>query len=216
MDSNPVHHWDDLADSLPGRPHHVRLRVRAGDTEEASVEGGFAVRHQPCGERDLHADSIRAAELAAGSVGHYDRLGHNYLYVLRHLEASQMGCGVAGAVFRVGLDCDRAAIVNHLEQLVAMTESPSTTEIRLGLCCIFREQPIKFRNTTVKAIGGMNRDAALAKLSGLCMANAEALLASLQFCAKNGIGCFRINSQILPVKTHSILLSMPLAQPTII
>ena len=34
------------------------------------------------------------------------------------------------------------------------------------------------------------------------MANAEALLASLQFCAENGIGCFRINSQILPIKTH--------------
>ena len=34
------------------------------------------------------------------------------------------------------------------------------------------------------------------------MANAEALLAALQFCARNDIGCFRINSQILPLKTH--------------
>jgi UV DNA damage endonuclease len=65
------------------------------------------------------------------------------------------------------------------------------------------EQPIKFRNTTVKAISGMERDAALEKLSGLCLANAEALRQSLQFCADNGIGCFRINSQILPVKTHA-------------
>ena len=78
-----------------------------------------------------------------------------------------------------------------------------TSSIRLGLCCIFREQPIKFRNTTVKAISGMDHDAALTKLSGLCMANAEALQASLQFCADNGIGCFRINSQILPIKTHA-------------
>lgn len=77
------------------------------------------------------------------------------------------------------------------------------SSIRLGLCCIFLEQPIKFRNTTVKAISSMDRDAALAKLSGLCLANAEALQASLQFCADNGIGCFRINSQILPVKTHA-------------
>jgi UV DNA damage endonuclease len=84
-----------------------------------------------------------------------------------------------------------------------MTDSSSTAVIRLGLCCIFLEQPIKFRNTTVKAIGGMNRNAALAKLSGLCMANAEALLKSLQFCFENGISCFRINSQILPVKTHA-------------
>ena len=35
------------------------------------------------------------------------------------------------------------------------------------------------------------------------MANAEALQTSLQFCADNGIGCFRINSQILPIKTHA-------------
>lgn len=75
--------------------------------------------------------------------------------------------------------------------------------IRLGLCCIFKEQQIKFRNTTVKAISGMKRDAALVKLSTLCMANADALLASLQFCADNGIGCFRINSQVLPVRTHA-------------
>ncbi len=42
--------------------------------------------------------------------------------------------------------------------------------LRLGLCCIFLEQPIKFRNTTVKAISSMERDAALEKLSGLCLA----------------------------------------------
>ncbi len=76
------------------------------------------------------------------------------------------------------------------------------SSIRLGLCCIFHDQPIKFRNTTVKAISSMDRDSALAKLSGLCLANAEALQASLRFCADNGIGCFRINSQILPIKTH--------------
>jgi UV DNA damage endonuclease len=34
------------------------------------------------------------------------------------------------------------------------------------------------------------------------MDNADALFCSLQFCAENGIGAFRINSQILPVKTH--------------
>lgn len=80
---------------------------------------------------------------------------------------------------------------------------PSNRSLRLGLCCIFRDQPIKFRNTTVKSIKNMDRDAALVKLSGLCLANAEALLESLRFCAEEGIGCFRINSQILPIKTHT-------------
>ena len=74
--------------------------------------------------------------------------------------------------------------------------------IRLGLCCIFRDHPIKFRRTTAAAMARMKRADGLAKLSGLCLANADALLASLQFCADNGIGCFRINSQILPLKTH--------------
>jgi UV DNA damage endonuclease len=74
--------------------------------------------------------------------------------------------------------------------------------IRLGLCCIFRDEPIKFANTTATAISRMDRQEALAKLSRLCAANAEALLDSLRFCADHGIGCFRINSQILPLKTR--------------
>ncbi|RLS34511.1 MAG: UV DNA damage repair endonuclease UvsE [Planctomycetota bacterium] len=73
---------------------------------------------------------------------------------------------------------------------------------RLGLCCQFRDQPIKFVTTTATAIGKMKRPDALAKLSRLCMENADALLAALQFCADNGIVCFRVNSQILPIKTH--------------
>ena len=74
--------------------------------------------------------------------------------------------------------------------------------IRLGLCCLFWDQPIKFVTTTATAISKMKRPDALAKLSRLCMENADALLAALQFCADNGIGCFRVNSQILPIKTH--------------
>ena len=74
--------------------------------------------------------------------------------------------------------------------------------IRLGLCCIFRDAPIKFVTTTATAISRMKRPDALAKLSRLCMENADALLAALQYCADNGIGCFRVNSQILPIKTH--------------
>src|SRR4051794_38945884 len=76
--------------------------------------------------------------------------------------------------------------------------------IRLGLCCIFRDQPIKFVNTTAVAVTRLERPEALAKLSRLCLANADALMASIRFCAANGIGSFRINSQILPLKTHPI------------
>jgi len=74
--------------------------------------------------------------------------------------------------------------------------------IRLGLCCLFRDEPIKFVTTTATSISKMKRTDALAKLSRLCLENADALFASLNFCADNGIGCFRVNSQILPIKTH--------------
>ena len=68
----------------------------------------------------------------------------------------------------------------------------SKAAIRLGLCCMFRDQPIKFVTTTATAIGRMKRLDALAKLSRLCRENADALLASLQFCAANNIGCLRL------------------------
>ena len=70
------------------------------------------------------------------------------------------------------------------------------------MCCLFRDEPIKFVTTTAAAISRMPRPEALAKLSRLCLQNADSLLAALDFCARSGIGCFRVNSQILPIRTH--------------
>lgn len=75
--------------------------------------------------------------------------------------------------------------------------------LRLGLCCQFAREPIKFRTTTVTAMLRLPAEKRRAQLAELCRANAEALLAALQFCARHGIGAFRVNSQILPVKTHA-------------
>ena len=93
--------------------------------------------------------------------------------------------------------------VSDEDQMIATaTNKKPRGSIRLGLCCMFRDEPIKFVTTTATAIGKYETAGRLAKLSRLCLANADALLASLRFCAENGIGCFRINSQILPIKTH--------------
>lgn len=81
-------------------------------------------------------------------------------------------------------------------------KQPPVSNIRLGLCCAFRDRPIKFGTTTATAVGKMSRSDGLAKLARLCLANADALQAALTYCAQFGIGCFRINSQILPLKTH--------------
>lgn len=74
--------------------------------------------------------------------------------------------------------------------------------IRLGLCCAFRDQPIRFRTTTAAALLCQSQRDRLSRVADIIRANAEALHKSLRFCASNGIGCFRINSQILPLRTH--------------
>jgi UV DNA damage endonuclease len=74
--------------------------------------------------------------------------------------------------------------------------------LRLGLCCQFVEQPIEFRTTTATNLLRLSAGERHHKLSRLCLANAESLLSALQYCADNGIGCFRIGSSILPIKTH--------------
>ena len=55
-----------------------------------------------------------------------------------------------------------------------------STMIRLGLCCIFRDQSIKFRTTTATAIMRLSRDEGREKLADLCVANAAALMEALR------------------------------------
>jgi len=74
---------------------------------------------------------------------------------------------------------------------------PPAGALRLGLCCQFLEQPIKFRVNTATAMQRLPRREQLARFAELCAGNAEALLAALQFCATHGIGSFRILTSLL-------------------
>ena len=74
--------------------------------------------------------------------------------------------------------------------------------IRFGLCCIFRKEPIKFRRTTAKYLNRFDRKKQLHHISEICAHNAKSLLDALIFCNRHGIQDFRVNSQILPLKTH--------------
>lgn len=74
--------------------------------------------------------------------------------------------------------------------------------LRLGLCCIFTNAPIRFRRTTATYQAKFSRADQLRHLRDLCRHNAEALLKALTYCRDAGIGAFRINSQILPLITH--------------
>lgn len=82
---------------------------------------------------------------------------------------------------------------------VAAAPAPA---LRLGLCCQFSEEPIAFRTTTATHLLKLSRSDRQRKLSDLCLSNAEALGQALQYCHQHGIGCFRIASTILPVRTH--------------
>ncbi len=74
--------------------------------------------------------------------------------------------------------------------------------LRLGLCCIFRHKPIKFRTTTAMSLRNMSRQNALNKISELCIHNALSLNDALAYCNNHRIGAFRISSGILPLRTH--------------
>lgn len=80
--------------------------------------------------------------------------------------------------------------------------SAPTDKLRLGLCCQFLEQPIKFRVTTATAMQRLPRREQLARFGELCAVNAGALLSALKFCSDHRIGSFRILTPICPVKTH--------------
>ncbi len=74
--------------------------------------------------------------------------------------------------------------------------------MRLGLCCLFVEEAIRFRTTTAKAQAKLSRKQRIEKLREIAAHNATTLHAAIDYCATHDIGCFRVNSQILPLKTH--------------
>lgn len=76
---------------------------------------------------------------------------------------------------------------------------------RLGLCCTFLEEPIRFRTTTARFAGSLPRRERLAHLRAIVLHNAAALAEALSWCASHGVGAFRVNSQLVPLATHGEL-----------
>ncbi|RQW84649.1 MAG: UV DNA damage repair endonuclease UvsE [Geobacter sp.] len=74
--------------------------------------------------------------------------------------------------------------------------------MRFGLCCIFIEEPIRFRTTTAKALAGLPRPEQYARLSDICCENARSLLRAVQTVHSLGIGAFRVTTPFFPRYTH--------------
>ena len=74
--------------------------------------------------------------------------------------------------------------------------------MRLGLCCAFSDEAIRFRTTTAASLARLEQSERAEKLRAIAAHNATALRDAVYYCARHDIGCFRVNSQILPLKTH--------------
>jgi len=74
--------------------------------------------------------------------------------------------------------------------------------VRLGLCCTFLEEPIRFRSTTARLVGGKRPAERRRFLGELALDNAAALAAAIEWCAAHRIGAFRVSSQLFPLATH--------------
>lgn len=74
--------------------------------------------------------------------------------------------------------------------------------LRFGLCCLFKNEAVSFRTTTVKALSTLPRDLQLLKLSEICLHNARNLQLALETVQRLGIGAFRIMSPLFPRMTH--------------
>lgn len=75
-------------------------------------------------------------------------------------------------------------------------------KLRLGLCCLFVREPIRYRTTTAKALRPLRRRERLARVSALCLNNVESLKASVEAVLRLGIGAFRIQSGLFPRQSH--------------
>ena len=74
--------------------------------------------------------------------------------------------------------------------------------MRLGLCCLFRNEGISFRTITARTLLALPVGDRPRRLSALCLANAESLLAAVGAVQRLGIGAFRIMSPLFPRMTH--------------
>ena len=95
----------------------------------------------------------------------------------------------------------------------ASLRSPNTARPpRLGLCCVFHDEPaFKFRTTTVAYLSRLVVDdstgaGARAFYRRLVTDNLETLERVVTWCDENGVGAFRIGSDLWPRATHPLVV----------
>lgn len=74
--------------------------------------------------------------------------------------------------------------------------------MRLGLCCLFKKEEISFKTITARTLLNLAAEDRPRRLSAVCRANAESLLAAVEVVQRLGIGAFRIMTPLFPRMTH--------------
>ena len=74
--------------------------------------------------------------------------------------------------------------------------------MRFGLCCIFVDQPIRFRITTARVLSAFPRGKQLSRLSEICLDNTRNLFHAVETVHRLGIGAFRVTTPLFPRYTH--------------
>ncbi len=74
--------------------------------------------------------------------------------------------------------------------------------IRFELCCLFKNEDIKYRRVTAKHLSKVSREIQLLKISEIALHNVETLQKALITCRNLGISAYRITSPLFPLYTH--------------
>ncbi|GAB4304286.1 MAG: UV DNA damage repair endonuclease UvsE [Desulfuromonadia bacterium] len=81
----------------------------------------------------------------------------------------------------------------------------SRHSLRFGLCCLFVDEPIRFRSATAAGVKNLPRPQQLERFSAVCLHNARSLGEAVAACHRLGIGAFRITSPLFPRMTHPVV-----------
>lgn len=74
---------------------------------------------------------------------------------------------------------------------------------RLGLCCLFVDEPdVRFRTATARILGKLSVEVRRTRLLDLAHENFTALLGAIRACVRLRIRAFRVMSGLLPLSTH--------------
>jgi UV DNA damage endonuclease len=77
--------------------------------------------------------------------------------------------------------------------------------IRFGLCCLFKNESVKFRHSTAKNLQRFESSEYLQRLSELCLHNSKSLLTAVDTVDRLGIRSFRVMTPMFPLYTHPSL-----------